>query len=159
MSPGEKFYFELRFAPSLALVTTVRRFVTDFFGSVLPNPEAIARVAMVVHELLENAVKYSVDGVSEIKVQVDGVPGGANVRITTKNNAQSANVAALEEILTEMRAAADPMDFYVSLMERSVRKAVGSQLGIGRIYAETGMALSCAFEQRALSVSAEGVVR
>jgi hypothetical protein len=138
-------YFELSFCPSLALVSTVRRFVATFYENVLTDPDVTSRVALAAHELLENAVKYSIDG--ETNVRVDVMPdadGGEllHVCIRTRNKSTSENIALLQDAFRDMHGTSDPLVFYTELMQRKSKSAQGGGLGLGRIAAEAEMALA-----------------
>jgi hypothetical protein len=136
------YYIELSFAPSIELISIVRRFVGHFFELALSSPETSARLAMAVHELLENAVKFSSDGDSTIRVDMTPKEGITEVLVSTRNRAKPEDVQTLEELFTMMRSSGSPMGFYIKLMERSTRSEL-SQLGIGRVCAEAGMQMSC----------------
>src|SRR6478609_7914316 len=78
-------FCELSFEKRPELVSIVRRFVTDFYDRTLGDPDAISRLALATHELLENAVKYSRDGRAKVRIEVSGQGGRVKVRIRTKN--------------------------------------------------------------------------
>jgi hypothetical protein len=136
------YYIELSFAPSIELISIVRRFVGSFFELALASPETSARLAMAVHEMLENAVKFSSDGDSTIRVDMTPKPGATEVLVSTRNKARPDDIRTLEELFVMLKQATNPMDFYIKLMERSTRSE-RSQLGIGRVCAEAGMQMSC----------------
>src|SRR5678809_476618 len=95
-------YFELNFKPNVALVSVVRRFVTEFYQRFLSDPDGTSRVALATHELLENAVKYSKDGETTIRIEVenpDPKTQPKQVRIVVRNRADEANIVAIREIL------------------------------------------------------------
>ena len=52
-------YLELHYRPNnLPMVSSVRRFLSDFVALELHDRVTSERIALVAHELLENAVKY-----------------------------------------------------------------------------------------------------
>ena len=83
----EDAYVELNFSPNVRLVGTVRRFVSEFYAQVIGDGEIISRLAVATHELLENAVRYSMDGNTTARVSVKNQPGAFLVTIDTKNRA------------------------------------------------------------------------
>ena len=130
--------FELNFRPNVELVSVVRRFVSEFYQRFLNDPDGTSRVALATHELLENAVKYSRDGETTIRIEVEpSVP--ARVRIRLQNRASPKDIAAIREILDGIARAEDAITFYNELIVRTARTRVGSGLGLARICAEGEM--------------------
>jgi hypothetical protein len=148
-------YFELRFAPSISLVSIVRRFVSEFYESVLADAETTSRLAVATHELLENAVKFSADGVSMVRIEYWAHPENSRIRITTTNRATDDNIRYLNSLFDEMCSAEDPLSYYVTLMKRTAKVEDGSRLGLGRIRAETDMDLTYQIDQGCVIVHAE----
>jgi hypothetical protein len=134
-------YVELSFSPSAELVSQVRRFIAGFFEVCLDDAVRSDLLAMSVHELLENASKYSTDGISNIRVDLQRVGAATQVGVSTWNHADADDIATLAELFELMHASPTPMDFYLKLMEQSTRSA-RSQLGIGRVHAEAGMTMA-----------------
>jgi hypothetical protein len=151
----QRAYFELRFAPSLSLVSIVRRFVSEFYESVLADAETTSRLAVATHELLENAVKFSSDGVSMVRIEYWQLPEHSKIRITTTNRASEDNIRYLGSLFDEMSAANDALSYYVTLMQRTAKVEDGSRLGLGRIRAETDMDLTYQIDQGCVVVHAE----
>lgn len=138
--------FELHFRPSAALIEVVRRFVSDFYAGVLDDPDAVSRVALATHELLENAVKYSADGGTELSIELvpHDEPGGAGPRqlvIRLRNRASAADIETLTALFAEMERYPDPYAHYQAAMERGARRRTGSGLGIVRVRAEGEMSM------------------
>jgi hypothetical protein len=142
----EDAYCELSFSPNVSLVSTVRRFVSSFYVQVLSDAEATSKLALATHELLENAVRYSEDGHTSIRIGVRREGPRIAVHIRTKNRANASHVETLKQMLAEAAAAKDPDTHYQALMRRSAKRTDGSGLGLGRIRAETDMALAVAIE-------------
>src|SRR6185503_7199466 len=131
-------YFELNFKPNVALVSVVRRFVTEFYQGFLSDPDGTSRVALATHELLENAVKYSKDGETTIRIEVEQTKP-KTVRIVLRNRAEPANIAAIREVLDGVEKATDAFAFYQQLITMKAKKREGSGLGLARICAEGEM--------------------
>ena len=133
---------DLRFAPSVELVSLVRKFVEDLYVRILGDEDLSSRLAVATHELLENAVKYSVDHKASLHIAVDlGGPRPAlDIRLT--NRAQVDHIERVTALLDKLKDA-DPFDFYTSLMRNSAdnEEAGVSGLGLGRIRAEADMVL------------------
>ena len=64
--PSPSLSFALKIQPHPRMVSIIRRFVEESFEKLVGDPEAVFRVSLAVHELLENAAKYMVsDGTAE----------------------------------------------------------------------------------------------
>ena len=148
-------YFELSFRPSFELVSTVRRFVEDFYLRVLGDHDMTTRVAIATHELLENAVKYSVDGETRIRVEVAPGEGPRTVSVVTRNRATEDHTSVLRSYLEEMNASTDAPAYYQQRMRLAAMRSESSQLGLARIRVEADMNVSCAVEGDCVTIKAE----
>jgi hypothetical protein len=150
---------DLSFSPSLRLIATVRRFVSEFYTEVLGNPDATSRLTIATHELLENAVKYSSDGHTSVHIAVIYAGGDTStVTIDTRNRAAPAHLVTLAGMFDELGRAPTPMDFYQALMRRSAKRTEGSGLGLGRIHAEADMDLSYRVDGEMVLLRAQSAV-
>jgi hypothetical protein len=136
-------YIEITFAPNELLVPSVRRFLGDFYDRMLAAPEIADRIMVASHELLENAVRYSHDGKTKFCARLRKMLGGVDVEITTRNHACADNVGAVKALVLAMRNATNHDDYYAELMEKSAARTSGSGLGLGRVFAESGMRVEC----------------
>jgi anti-sigma regulatory factor (Ser/Thr protein kinase) len=143
---GDDAYCELSFSPNVGLVTTVRRFVSEFYVQVIGNAEVTSQLAVATHELLENAVRYSTDGNTGVRIGVHREHDAVTVTIDTQNRATPPNISTLLQSLEELAAAPDPNVYYQLLMRKSAKRTDGSGLGFGRIRAESDMTVSCKIE-------------
>jgi len=140
--------FELHGARTIDELTEVRRFIDKIYCRL--DGDLRARVAMVMHELFENAIKFSTDGISSLVVDVvHSHP--IRVEVRTTNRASAKNRDAIRERVDAMRAAGNAMQHYVALM-RSSRTSGG--LGLGRIAAEGEMQLDVAIDGEAVTICA-----
>lgn len=150
-------FIELSFAPNILLVSVVRRFISNFYGQLLRDPAAVSRLAVATHELLENAVRYSADGLTRLRVEMVGAGNQARAVVRTWNKSQPEHIATLRSHMAELGRATDPMAFYLALLHRVARQESGSGLGLGlgRICAETEMTLVCEVEGSKVCVIGE----
>lgn len=155
-------YFELQFKPSVMLVSVVRRFVNDFYSEFLGDPDGTSRVALATHELLENAVKYSVDGATTVWIEVaareQGNSGGREVRIGLRNRSDAANIANVERVVAEIREIGDAFAAYQKLMMQAAKTKDRFGLGIARICAEGEMEMDCKIEGNEVTLEATTTV-
>jgi anti-sigma regulatory factor (Ser/Thr protein kinase) len=141
---------ELHGAFTIDEVSDVRRFV-ERLNATIGDDDVSTRVAMAAHELFENAIKFAVDGMASIEIDVTPMPG--RISITTRNRANLQDLADLRETAGKLHASQDSMAFYVDLM-RTSRKQRGG-LGIGRVAAEAEMRVAFGFEDDFVVVHAE----
>ncbi len=148
-------YFELNFRPNFALVTVVRRFVSEFNRRFLNEPDG-SRIALATHELLENAVKFSEDGGTTIRMEIVEVPAvSTSVRISLRNRASLAHIASVKRILAGIAEAGSAERFYQQLMVQRAKVMDGSGgLGLARICAEADMDVSCSVEGDVIEIDA-----
>lgn len=153
---SDEVLFELRFQPTVALVSTVRRFVDDFYRELLDG-EMSHKLAMATHEMLENACHYSIDRRSELDIALHRFGTQYAVTIRTRNRATDERLDKVRRALDEVVGAQDPSELYVQLIRRAAkRRDGGSGLGLGRIRAEADLDLSYAIEGDTITVTAEG---
>jgi hypothetical protein len=141
----ERPYVELSFKPNAALVSTVRRFVSEFYTKLVGNSEATSRLALATHELLENAVKYASDGETRLRIDIDIARSPKLVTLEMRNRTAPSHIAAIERILGGIASVGDPSKFYFDLIVET-ETAEGSGLGLARICAEADMRLACRVE-------------
>jgi hypothetical protein len=141
MNPSLQGSFDLVFRPSLRLISVVRRFVQDFYQHLL-DEDVSMQLALATHELLENAVKYGVDGETRLSIEVTNDEKSRVVKICTKNRTTPQHVEAVVALFTELNAASDRFAFYQLLMRRTANSPDRSGLGLARISVEADMDLS-----------------
>ena len=152
-------YFELNFRPNFALVTVVRRFVSEFNRRFL-SAEDSGRIALATHELLENAVKFSADGATTIRMEImDCSQRAKTVRILLRNRATPAHIAAVRAIISGVERAKTAEEFYQQLLvQRAKIKDGTGGLGLARVCAEGDMVVTCAVEDDVIAIQAATTV-
>ena len=146
-------HFELDCAISLEDVSEIRRLVERLHLRRGSSESDASRIAMTTHELLENAIKFSLDGIAMLRIEV--TPAG-EVVVRTRNRASADDRRDLAALAAELHAAADPLTFYVSLMARAPQERGG--LGLGRVAAEGDMAIDFDFHDDVVEVSARSAL-
>lgn len=146
-------FIEVSFAPSMALVSHVREFASAFYQHTLEDPDLISRLGVATHELLENAVKHSSNGLTRVRIELHPEPRTISIR--TWNRPTSEHLEILKQNLEEIARSPDPGAHYQLLMRRSAKRTVGSGLGLGRIRAEAEFVLRCETHGPEVEVIAE----
>ena len=149
----------LDFVPEMRLIWRTSRYVRDFYGNVLADPDACARVMLTAHELLENAAKYSADGHGQLEIEVVERDGQPYVRIATRNLASAERLGELRRFFDESGRTPDPIALYDQMIARTAQRTDGSGLGLARIRAEGEMVLSHAIDGDTVTIIAETPVR
>jgi hypothetical protein len=148
----------LAFRPGIELISSTRRFVGDFLGEVLSDPDASSRVAMTIHELLENVFKYSLDGCANIDIGFGDLAEKKVVRIRSTNRATEGRLSDLRRRLDELKRSEDPLKLYYRIIAESAKRPEGSGLGLARIRAEGEMDLSYIIDGDQITIVAETAV-
>jgi hypothetical protein len=149
----------LEFVPDMRLIWRTSRYVRDFYGNVLAEPDACARVMLAAHELMENAAKYSADGVGQLEVELVERDGQAFVQVRTCNRASADRLAELRRFFDENGRTPDPIALYDQMIARTAQRAEGSGLGLARIRAEGEMSLHYSVAGDRVTLVAETPVR
>ena len=148
--------FELVFRPSVALITIVRRFVSEFYSRVIDDADVAGRLALATHELLENAAKYTTGGETYLHVDLDRASGAVTVR--TRNRTDPARIEVLVRSFDALSRASDPSAHYNSMLRRSALQAHGSGLGLARIRCEGEMSLDLVVTDDLVEINARGSI-
>ena len=146
--------FELTFAPTMVLITLVRQFIADFYDKVL-DQATTEMVAVATHELLENALKYSIEDGATLSIEVEPTAPADRVIIQIRNRSDEDHIRPLQALLNRMNEQPDPMAHYVSLMRETSKRKDGSGLGLARLRAEAGMDLALKLDGTEVCITAQ----
>jgi hypothetical protein len=136
---------ELQFRPTLDLLTPTRSFVTELLKSRRVEEDVVYRVVVAMHELLENVMKYSVDGVAHLSAGVAVAESDDNLVfcLRVSNECEPARLSNLRGEFESMKESEDPIAYYTALMLKNAGRAKLSGVGLARIWAEAQMDLDC----------------
>jgi hypothetical protein len=129
----------------MPLVTLVRTFISSFYARVLSDG-ARDMVAMATHELLENALKYSVEDGATLCIEVESRATADRVTIRIRNRSAPAYIGSLKDVIERMQSHPDPVLLYLTIMRETAKRREGSGLGLARLRAEAGMSLALELE-------------
>jgi two-component sensor histidine kinase len=129
----------LSFRPDGQLVSAASLFIRRLYDSVLRDPDEASRVALAAHELMENSVQHSSDGVCYLGVEHLNREGQEIIRITLRNRAIPERLLDLRRILDQIRDCVDPIALYHEFIVQTADREQGSGLGLVRILAEAKM--------------------
>ncbi len=134
---------ELTFNRQWKHVSVVRNFVQNFLTvNLTPSSSAMPdRVAMAVSELIENAVKYSLDDEVRVRLSLFSQPE-TGLKVTVENRAATESISVVQSTY-ERSMRGDSLETYLEMMRESAhRTESSSQLGLIRIRQESGCQLS-----------------
>jgi two-component sensor histidine kinase len=134
------------------MVSIVRRFVEESFEKLVGDPDAVFRVSLAVHELLENASKYAIGDKTGLSVHFDSDGPTASIRLTNQTTPQ--HIARLRSCIDEIQASTEPFELYQTLMRRSFGIQEESGLGLVRIRAEGELNLSLEIDGNMVTIVA-----
>ena len=95
--------FGLQIQPQSRMVSIVRRFVEESFEKIVGDPEAVFRVSLAVHELLENAAKYAVGDKTGLQVRFETNGSAASIKLT--NQTTHEHIERLRACILEIQTA------------------------------------------------------
>lgn len=142
---------EVEFPPDWRLLRDLRAFVGKLVDSVADSSDLAARVSMVVTELAENAVKYSGNDKSIVRLRVEPTANG--IRCESENEASAVNIAQLEKTL-QMVNEGDPFDAYARALT-GANEDSSSRIGLARIRHEGQMEVRCIITNTRVRIIAE----
>ncbi len=145
----------MRFPPHADHVGHVARFVTDLCRTFVTDEDALSRLQLAAYELMENVVKYTSVGDGEFQLELSSNDTGCRVFLQTQNRANSEHRRDLEQRMSALSAADDPVTHYDAEIAASARRPFGSGLGLVRIRAEGEMIMGCRVDGEQVVVRVE----
>lgn len=139
-------YFEIRFRPTVTTINEARRMVAALYAPLVADVDVAHRIALATHELLENSLKYSVDGATVLRIEVSHERGPRTITVETRNRTSMERKEGLIDTFEEMKHVGNANEFYLMTMKRTRNRRHGSGLGLARIWAEAEMRLALSFD-------------
>ena len=131
-------YVELRFGPRWTYISSVRKFVANFFMIGLSDKERAEQISMAASELLENAVKYASEEEGYLKITI--AKANNQVDVCVKNKAETHHINTLRRELALIHSG-PPEQVYLRKMEEAAMTEGQSRLGLARIRYEAAAEL------------------
>ena len=142
---------QVRFQPLWLYIDGIREFCGFFTRTTFDDPEAGDRIGLVVHELVENAIKYSAHHQKAV-LELTVYSRHEEIEITVLNSADDGQVEAFRRAFEAVRGG-DPLEVYTAAMKRARGLPEDeSGLGLPRVRYEGRMDL-------ALDASRPGLVK
>ena len=137
---------QLRFKPLWRYVDQVREFCGAFAESTFEDDALGHRVRLTVHELIENAIKYSPQNDrASLGLSIECTDSSVEIRVT--NTAQPEHAGRLRQALAALREL-EPEAAYAKAMRRALTLPENeSGLGLARIQHEASMSLSVEIDE------------
>jgi hypothetical protein len=158
MAPFQALSFGLKIQPHPRMVSIVRRFVEESFEKLVgDDPQAIFQVSLAVHELLENAAKYSSSEEAELQVQFSIKEKLARIELTNLSTPQ--HIARLKACVEEIQKSSHPFELYQTMMRKTHGTKNESGLGLARIRAEGELDLSIEISGQAVTIIASSPLK
>ena len=154
-TPLQATVLDLSFTPCLEQVSTVRRFLEDFYQPLLKDPDMVCRMAIATHELLENAAKYSTrGGASRLQVGVSEDGRRKTLSVKVSNVPSPEHIGDLKATVQGVTGPEDAAEAYHLHMVAAAIRGEGSGLGLARIRAEAEMTLALTVDETCACVEA-----
>jgi hypothetical protein len=143
---------QLRFQPMWLYVDALREFCGFFARATFDDKAVGQRVGLVVHELIENAIKYG----DEIELELRVEKYDSALAVIVSNTVSDEAAERLSKRFDELEGS-DPATAYLDAVRDAVLKPSGvSGLGLTRIRHEGKVRLSLERQPGRVSVTARG---
>jgi hypothetical protein len=146
-------FVKVEFTPGCGCEGNLVALIVDFCRKVVDNSEVIFAVQMAAFELTENIVKYSSGDLASLAISVDATAEGADLVLTTSNEATRDRLKDADERLTAIELAHDPVAHFDGLVRDTLDSPHESRLGIGRLRAEAALTLSHSLKENWITVT------
>jgi len=130
----------MRFRPAWVYIDGIRDFGEFFCRTTFPDPEVAARACVVIQETLENAIKYSLDDLSDV-LELEISASSTKIEFSVTSTPNRLHLDQLKAELNQLRQS-EPEAAFVAALERAQREPEASaRLGLARMRYEGGVEL------------------
>ncbi|UCF81594.1 MAG: hypothetical protein JSV08_04065 [Acidobacteriota bacterium] len=145
-------YIEVKFQPEWIYISCIQTFVMAFFAVSCVEPLAAQRIALIITELLENAIKYSSGRQALTRIAVED--SGNQVKAQVSNTASEENITELKRTIEDINKYS-PQEAYLKRLEKAAtRTDEKSQVGLARVRFEGRADLQLNIEGSEVSMTA-----
>lgn len=145
---------QLRFRPLWLYVDQVREFCGFFARATFGEDQIAERVGIVVHELVENAIRYGDE--RDLELLVERI--GERLEISVSNTTSEERASGLQEYIASLTRLPAEEAYVHALAESVSRPATQSGLGLARIRYEGQCDLELQRSPGRVRVTARGAV-
>ena len=137
--PWQTNYLIISCAMEWAFIRRIRAFVGEFIDASVKTDTLHRRISMVANELLENAVKYSIDPEVHLELHLTEPYKDDNwVKLEVINKGKESHIKRLKSTIEEIKQG-NPVEAYLKRMKAVFEQKISeeeSQLGLARIRCE-----------------------
>lgn len=127
-------------------IKVIREFMKNYLQLNYLKNEDISKVIIASSEMLENALKYSID--TNIRIHLFKNLEKNQIELAVYNKASITDFQRANTLVDEMNKAEDPFLFYVGKMrDKTTKTEKGGGLGLARINHEAGANLQIEFNE------------
>lgn len=143
----------LRFKPLWLYVDAVREFCGFFARATFENDALGERVSIIVHELVENAIRYGDDKDLELRIE----RGREEISVRVANTTSDEATRKLQELFAEL-GNRPPAEAYIEALKRAATlPEAQSGLGLARVRHEGKVDLDLSLSPGRVCVTARGI--
>lgn len=143
---------ELRFKPLWLYVDEVREFCGFFARATFDDAAVGDRVGLVVHELIENAIRYGDE--RELELRLERTVGHVVIRVA--NTTSDERAQKLSDVFSQLMAVSAGDAYARALQSAASRPSIESGLGLPRIRCEGQVDLELEIEPGRVCITARG---
>jgi hypothetical protein len=142
--------------PPVGFSSAVRMLLLASYEGLL-EADDVHRIAMAGYEMVDNLIKYSLNGEGHFDAEIVRRDGATHARLYSINPAAAEHRQAARLLVARLQDAPSPIAVYEQLLASSPTR-LGSGLGLARIQAEGEMSLDCVADDARVTLVAGRMV-